>query len=142
MKVLVKRQKRAGRQLRSLLLVGALVISIQPGSALAANDTASTAGLGVAAAFCSLVYGPVKIAYATLGTVFGGMAWGLSGGDSDVLEAVVTPAVRGDYVVTPAILRGEEPLEFIGRRPGYEQDSAVVVDESEEEPEEEFETTY
>jgi hypothetical protein len=132
MKVLVKRRKRAGRRFRFLLLVGALVISIQQGPAFAADDTPSTAGLGVASAFCSLIYGPVKIAYAALGTVFGGMAWGLSGGDSDVLEAVVTPAVRGDYVVTPAILRGEKPLEFIGRRPGYEEEPAVVEDELEE----------
>ena len=138
MKVLTKTRKRAWRRFRSLLLVGALVVSIQPGPAFAAEDTASAAGLGVASAFCSLIYGPVKIVYATLGTVIGGMAWGLSGGDSDVLEAVVTPAVRGDYVVTPTILRGEEPLEFIGRRPGYEEEEVIV----EEEFEEEFEEPY
>ena len=32
--------------------------------------------------------------------------------------AVMTPAVRGDYVVTPAHLRMEEPIEFFGRDPG------------------------
>jgi hypothetical protein len=132
MKILVKKRKRTWRQFRSLLLVGALVISIQAGPAFAADDTASAAGLGVAAAFCSLIYGPAKIVYATLGTVFGGMAWALSGGDSDVMEAVVTPAVRGDYVVTPAVLRGEQSLEFIGRRPGYEENAVVVEEEFEE----------
>jgi hypothetical protein len=139
MKVLVNKWKRAGRQFRSLLLVAALVISIQAGPALAAEEMASEAGIGAGAAFCSLIYGPVKIVYATLGVVFGGMAWGLSGGDSNVLEAVVTPAVRGDYVVTPAILRGERPLEFIGRRPGYEQDAVVVEEEFEGK---EFEEPY
>jgi type IV secretory pathway VirB2 component (pilin) len=136
MKVFVKNRKRVSMRFRSLLLVAALTISIQPGPAFAAGGTGSEAGLGVAAALCSLVYGPVKIVYATLGAVFGGMAWGLSGGDSEVMNAVVTPAVRGDYVVTPSILRGEEPLEFIGRRPGYEQgyeqDAVVVEDEFEE----------
>jgi hypothetical protein len=138
MKVFEKNRKRASMRFRSLLLVAALAISIQPGPAFAAADTASEAGIGVGAALCSLLYGPVKIVYATLGGVFGGLAWGLSGGDSDVLNAVVTPAARGDYVVTPSILRGERPLEFIGRRPGYEQDAVVV----EEEFEEEFEETY
>ena len=133
MKVFVKGRRRAATRFRSLLLVIALAISIQPGPALAAADTASEAGIGVGAALCSLLYGPVKIVYATLGLVFGGMAWGLSGGDSDVMNAVVTPAVRGDYVVTPSILRGERPLEFIGRRPGYEQEAVVVEEETLEE---------
>ena len=141
MKVLVKNRKRASMRFRSLLLVAALAIWIQPGPALAAGDTASEAGVGVGAALCSLLYGPVKIVYATLGLVFGGLAWGLSGGDSDVMNAVVTPAVRGDYVVTPAILRGERGLEFIGRRPGYEQD-ALVIEEAPAVVEDDFGESY
>jgi hypothetical protein len=137
MEVLVKQRKRAATQFRSLLLVAALVVSIQPGPAFAAGDTgdtgetASEAGIGAGAALCSLIYGPVKITYATLGLIIGGMAWGLSGGDSEVMRAVVIPAVRGDYVVTPSILRGERTLEFIGRRPGYEQQDTGAVQEEE-----------
>jgi hypothetical protein len=114
---------------RVLLLVVASAALLQTGPAFARDDTATEAGLGVGSALCSLVYGPVKLVYATLGTVFGGMAWGLSGGDSDVLNAVMMPAVRGDYVVTPAHLRGEEPLEFIGHRPGYGPEESAVVDD-------------
>jgi len=73
-----------------------------------------------------LVYGPVKMAYSILGVVFGGIAWGLSGGDTEVMTAVITPAVRGDYVVTPSHLRGEEHLEFIGRQPEYREDMVVL----------------
>ena len=51
-----------------------------------------------------------------------------SGGDSDVMRAVVTPAIRGDYVVTPAHLRGEQQLQFVGRDPGYRQDEVVLED--------------
>ena len=122
-------RSRATRCARSLLVVCALAVLLQPGPALARSDTASEAGIGIGAAMCSLIYGPTKIAYATLGLVFGGMAWALSGGDSDVLNAVITPAVRGDYVVTPSILRGEKSLEFIGHQPGYGQDSAVVEED-------------
>jgi len=49
--------------------------------------------------------------------VIGPFAWALSGGDSDVMWRVVDTTVRGDYVVTPAHLRGEQPLEFFGRSP-------------------------
>jgi hypothetical protein len=127
---------RVATRMRALLLVAASAILLQSGPAFAQNDTASEAGLGIGSALCSLVYGPVKVVYATLGTVFGGMAWGLSGGDADVLHAVITPAVRGDYVVTPAHLLGKEPLEFFGHRQGYDQgqESAVVEDD--------FEATY
>ena len=72
---------------------------------------------GLASALCSLVYAPVKIVYALGGLIIGGFAWVFSAGDSEVASAVVTPAVRGDYVVTPANRRGDEPLEFIGRSP-------------------------
>jgi hypothetical protein len=118
--IAVSGRTRPHRRTRSLLLVVAFVIALQPGLASAQN-TASEAGVGAGAALCSLIYGPLKIVYATLGLVFGGMAWGLSGGDGDVLEAVITPAVRGDYVITPDHLRGTQTLDFIGHRPGYEK---------------------
>jgi hypothetical protein len=82
--------------------------------------------MGTAAALSSLIYGPVKIAYSGLGVVFGGFAWGLSGGDTEVLTAVVSPAIRGDYVITPSHLRGEQPIEFVGRRSNYREDTVVL----------------
>ena len=102
-------------RLRALALVLLIAVAFAPGVSRAGDDTASEAGLGVGSALCSLVYGPVKLVYATLGLLFGGLAWGLSGGDQDVLDAVITPAVRGDYVVTPSHLRGDRSLEFFGR---------------------------
>jgi hypothetical protein len=106
-------------RLRALALVLLMAVAFAPGVSRADDSSATEAGLGVGSVLCSLVYGPVKVVYATLGLVFGGLAWGLSGGDQDVLDAVMTPAVRGDYVVTPSHLRGDSSLEFLGRRPGY-----------------------
>jgi len=111
--------------MRVSVMLGVLVLALQAGP-VRAEDGASEAGLGTAAAISSLIYGPVKIVYSLLGTVFGGFAWALSGGDTEVLSAVVTPAIRGDYVVTPSILRGERPLEFIGRRPEYREETVVL----------------
>ncbi len=110
---------------RVILVVGALTLVLQAGPARAQGG-ANEAGMGAASAVSSLLYGPVKIVYSVLGVVFGGFAYGLSGGDSSVMHAVVTPAIRGDYVVTPSHLRGEQPLEFFGRDPGYRQDEVVL----------------
>ena len=114
--------------IRATVMVGVLVLVFQSSPVRAEDNGASEAGLGAASAISSLLYGPVKIVYSTLGLVFGGFAWGLSGGDAEVLDAVVTPAIRGDYVITPSHLRGEKPVEFIGRRPAYRED-AVVLEE-------------
>jgi hypothetical protein len=73
-------------------------------------------GLGVGAAVCSLVYGPVKVIYATLGTVTSGFAWLFTGGRTDIAREIITASVRGDYVVTPENLTFNEPLVFTGRQ--------------------------
>ena len=112
---------------RVMLFVGALALVLQTNPARA-DTGANEAGLGVASAVASLIYGPVKVVYSLLGVVFGGFAYGLSGGDSNVMAAVATPAIRGDYVITPMHLRGERPIEFFGRDPGYRDDDVVLED--------------
>lgn len=114
-------------ELRTGLVAGVLALSLLATPA-AANEAAE-AGVGAGAAFTTLLYSPVKVVYSVLGTVFGGIAWGLSGGDRDVMSAVITPAVLGDYVVTPAHLRGERPLEFFGRKSEYREPPSAVVEE-------------
>lgn len=100
----------------SVLLACLIVLGTSP--AAAQSDSAgSEAGFGILAGLCSLVYAPVKVVYALGGGLVGGFAWIFSAGDNDVARAVVTPAVRGDYVVTPSNLRGEDDLEFIGKDP-------------------------
>lgn len=108
---------------RRALLACVVMLVLVPQAARADESIESEAGLGAGAAVCSLFYAPVKLIYALSGLIFGGMAWGLSGGDGDVLKAVVTPAVRGDYVITPSILRGERPLEFFGKDPEYRSEA-------------------
>ena len=104
--------------------LGALAIAMAPVSALANSDstglgTAKEGGLGAAAALSSLIYGPVKIVYATGGTLIAGFAYVFSGGDGDVASTVLTRAVRGTYVITPETLQGQREIEFVGRSPEY-----------------------
>ena len=100
----------------SVVLACIVVLGASP-SVARADSAGAEAGYGILAGVCSLVYAPVKVVYALGGGLVGGFAWIFSAGDNDVARAVVTPAVRGDYVVTPGILRGEKDLEFIGRDP-------------------------
>ncbi len=101
-------------------VVSAAMIVALAGPAQAEESVSREGGWGALAGLGTLLYSPTKVVYAGLGMVFGGIAYGLSGGDREVLESVITPAVRGDYVLQPAHLRGEKRLEFFGRDPSYD----------------------
>jgi hypothetical protein len=45
------------------------------------------------------------------------MGFILSGGSADAAANIISPAIRGDYVVTPEHLRGEKALVFVGHYP-------------------------
>jgi hypothetical protein len=121
-----------GVPIRSALcgLVCAFVIALAPVSALAEDPgegMPAEGGLGFGAAVATLIYGPAKIVYALGGTVVGGLAWAFSGGDADVAWTVLTPSVRGDYVITRDHLTGERPIEFFGRSPEYQPEPREVA---------------
>src|SRR5205809_1749773 len=75
------------------------------------------AGYGIGSALASVFYIPVKVTYAGLGLLTGGLGYLLSGGRADVANNIIYPAVRGNYVVTPSNLKGTEPIYFVGAPP-------------------------
>src|SRR3970282_2098544 len=82
------------------------------GSPPQASEPATTAedlGYGVRSVLSSLFYSPFKLTYAGLGLLTGGMGFVLSAGNADVANNIINPAARGNYVVTPSHLKGEEP---------------------------------
>jgi hypothetical protein len=93
------------------------VIAVAPLDALGRDEEPQDPGAlaGIGALLCTIVYSPVKIAYAATGAVVGGLAWLWSFGSRSVTGPVFTAALRGDYVVAPEHLSGERKLEFIGR---------------------------
>jgi hypothetical protein len=107
------------RRCKALLLCAALTWGVTgPGVARAEDrNAAAHFGLGAGSVLCTFVYGTVKTVYAIVGTLTGGIAWALTGGRGDVARAIIQPAVRGDYVITPDILTGQQPLVFTGRDP-------------------------
>ena len=105
----------------TLVIALATLATLGPASSAAAEDgdrhAAVHFGLGLTSAFLNLGYGPIKVLYAGLGTIIGGVAWGLSGGNEQVARAIIQPAVRGDYVIVPENLTNEKPLVFAGKDP-------------------------
>ena len=110
------RRNTLGRTLVAGLLAAVLVAA--PSLSMAEDSAAEVSkesGIGAASALSSLIYGPVKLVYAVGGLVVGSFAYAFTAGDTEVAGKVFTRSLRGDYVITPALLTGEDSLEFIGR---------------------------
>lgn len=118
------------RSVRLALLTLALAVAI-PAAAMAqtANPPASTpqvaqppdsgvdwngVGIGVATGALDLVYVPTKVVYGILGGIAGGAGWALTGGNSQVSDTIWRSSLGGDYVLTPSMVRGDEPIHFSG----------------------------
>lgn len=71
-------------------------------------------GYGMGSVLASMFYSPFKVTYAGLGLITSGLGYVFSGGNTEVANNILNPSVRGNYVVTPSHLRGEEPLVFVG----------------------------
>lgn len=71
-------------------------------------------GYAVGAVVSNVVYMPVKLVYAITGSLFGGGAYLLTGGNSQVSDTVWRSSLGGDYVVTPDMIAGNRQLNFSG----------------------------
>ena len=74
---------------------------------------------GLAQGFVTLL-SPLVLAAWALGLVTGSLAYCLTVGDDDVAKSIWDPSLGGSYVVTPAMLRSDEPLLFSG--PSHSKD--------------------
>jgi hypothetical protein len=110
----MKQHPRSGATIMALAL--AAVLALASSTARADEDSLAYEGvIGVGATVCTLVYSPIKLAYAAGGMVISGLAWLWTVGDTSVAGPIYTSSLGGDYVVTPAHLDGSRPLEFVGR---------------------------
>jgi hypothetical protein len=94
------------------------------------SDTWSTVGWGVLTGLADVIYVPAKLVYAGLGGLTGGLALGLTGGDTKTAEAIWEPSLFGTYFLTPSMIKGEEPFSFAGAplAPPEPSDEPVVPD--------------
>ena len=92
------------------------------GAGVEEPNPAVSLGWGMAAVGTNLGYIPAKMVYATAGGLVGLLAWGVTLGNNDVAMGILQPALAGTWVVTPEMLRGDQPIMFVG--PSYEAKSS------------------
>ena len=78
-------------------------------------------GIGFSTAVGNLFYIPAKITYATLGGVAGGAAYIVMRGEHRAAHDIWRNSLRGDYVLTPSMIQGQEPIHFVDVEPESER---------------------
>jgi hypothetical protein len=74
----------------------------------------SGVGYGAGSLATNILYIPAKLVYALFGGLVGGGAWCLTGGNTQTANTIWRSSLGGDYVVTPDMLAGKEPIHFSG----------------------------
>jgi hypothetical protein len=109
---------------RSVAVVLALLLFglVAPGSAQTVSGSASTTaettpaqiGYGIGSVLGSLVYAPFKTTFCTLGalTSVAVLPFG-----TDKAGKVVGASCRGTWIISPDVVRGQEPVHFVGDTP-------------------------
>ncbi len=77
-------------------------------------EFAEDAGWGVLTVLANVGYMPAKTVYSLVGGLSGGLAYVCTGGDTETASNVWSPAMGGTYVLTPSMIRGEDPIAFAG----------------------------
>jgi hypothetical protein len=119
----------------ALLVLSFLSATVLPPGALAAGDKSNPnteVGLEAASWVLTVPYGAAKVVFAILGGVAGGLTYAFSGGNTEAAKAVWDTSIRGTYVITPAHLKGDKPVRFLGVPP--EQDGAQGLSSPEPAP--------
>lgn len=85
-----------------------------PSSVSTEGGDTSSAGMQVAAGFSTLLYFPLKAAFAIGGGIVGGLAYAFSGGNEQAAKSIWTTSIYGTYIITPDHLQGNRPIRFLG----------------------------
>lgn len=99
---------------RLLVAAAAVTAAVSMPRPALAEEYPESAGWGVLAVIANLGYMPVKTTYAVLGGLTGGLAYVCTGGSYDTASSIWEMSLGGTYVLTPAMIRGEDPIAFAG----------------------------
>ena len=116
----------SGFKLVAVLLLSALCIfTITPSawsqesagsssSTTSEGGSATSAGMQAASAVSTILYFPLKVAFAIGGGIVGGLAYAFSGGNEQAAKSIWDTSLRGTYLITPDHLQGDRPIRFLG----------------------------
>jgi len=85
-----------------------------PSSTSTEGGTASSAGMQAASAVSTILYFPLKAAFAIGGGIVGGLAYAFSGGNEQAAKSIWDTSLRGTYYISPDHLQGNRPIRFLG----------------------------
>jgi uncharacterized protein DUF4410 len=71
-------------------------------------------GVGLGTVAGNILYIPAKLAYGILGGITGGASYVITGGNQQTANTVWRSTLGGDYVLTPDMITGQEPIHFSG----------------------------
>ena len=120
--------KKWSRSVAIVLIMTVMGLTmIPPGSTLANDQTSGTdssdgTGIQVASWLLTVPYCAGKSAFAIAGSVVGGLGYAFSGGNSETAQSIWSKTVYGTYILRPAHLRGEEPIQFLGKADGNQSE--------------------
>ena len=105
--------------LAACLVVAAVLFTGPAASAKSElREVADEAGLGLAAASCTILYAPIKVFVSATGFLVGGTAWAVTGGDREPALEILERTGGGDWIVTQQHLRGDRPFYVLARDSG------------------------
>jgi hypothetical protein len=71
-------------------------------------------GVGAGTVVGNLLYMPAKLLYGIGGGIVGGAGYVLTGGNKQVADTIWRSSLGGDYVLTPSMVAGKQPVHFSG----------------------------
>jgi hypothetical protein len=78
------------------------------------GGTASDAGMLALSGLSTLLYFPLKAAFAIGGGIVGGLTYLFSGLDENSAKKVWNTTLYGTYIITPDHIQGNRPIRFLG----------------------------
>ena len=114
---------------RLVVAVAAVTAMVAIPGRARAEEYPESAGWGVLAILGNVVYMPVKTVYASLGGLTGGLAYVCTGGNYDTASDIWQTSLGGNYVLTPGMMRGDEPIAFAGASSSATPESSATPPE-------------
>ena len=71
-------------------------------------------GIGAGTVAGNVLYVPAKLVYGILGGITGGASYLLTGGNTETANTIWRSSLGGDYVLTPDMVAGQQPIHFSG----------------------------
>ena len=100
------------RMLALILGFALLALLAGPTPEATAESAADEAVYGAGSVLGTLLYAPLKTSFCVIGAVTGGLTLPFAG--ADTAGDVAAAACGGTWAITPDVLKGHEPVRFVG----------------------------